>query len=282
MTFGGLSLNIAVVLNAHENSPVFKDTLESVIHYLTDKVLVVVDSKGWDQFSEDNYIKALKLEGFYHNKETMPFRNVALGLMKAWDVWGKTVDWYCLMEYDCLVGSSDVFKHLNEASKLGYWIVGNDHRVEDNRIPFIEDFLKKKLEVHYLLGCCMFHSSAFMESLVKDNFFERLLTFTNFRTETINVINSSTGKQQMVYSLDEFLYPTLAVGYGGKVGEFACWSEDSFWTGNYEHYPMRFRPDLFEQPFPHACIMHPLKEYNNPIRTYHREKRIVESVRIAR
>ena len=269
-------MKIAAVINAHENSPVFNDTLESVIHYLTDKVLVVVDGKGWNQFAEDDSIRALKLEGFYHGKETMPFRNVALGLMKAWETWGASADWYCFLEYDCLVGSSEVLNHLEEAAELGYWIVGNDHRLEEKSLPFLEDLMKRKFEVHYLLGCCMSYSSLFMESLAKDNFFERFLTFTNFRTETINLIDSS-GKPHLVYTLDEFMYPTLAVGYGGKVGEFACWKDDSFWIGNYEHYPMRFRPDLVEEPFPNACIMHPLKDYDNPVRTYHREKRMLDS-----
>jgi hypothetical protein len=266
-----LFLKIAVVVGTHENSPVFRDTLESVLYHLTDKVLVVVDGKGWDQFSQDESIPALKLEGFYHGKSTMPFRNVALGMMKAWEAWGEEVDWYCYLEYDCLVGSSEVLTHLKKATELGYWIVGNDHRVEEKRIPFLEDFMKRRLEIHYLLGCCLFYNSLFMKSLAKDDFFNRFLTFTNFRTETLNLIDSR-GKPHLVFTLDEFLYPTLAVDYGGKIGEFACW-KGSFWTGNYQHYPMRFRPDLTEEPFPHACVMHPVKEYNNPVREYHRKRR---------
>lgn len=262
-------MNIATVVGAHENSDVFRDTIDSVRHYWGSNILVIVDGLSKDNFEE---VPARVLSGFSHGKGSMPFRNVALGLMKAWEAWGKSVDWYCYLEYDCLVGSSEVFEHLEEASKLGYWIVGNDLRIEDKRLPFLEGVMKKKFDVQYLLGCCMFYNSIFMESLAKDDFFEKFLNFTNFRTETINLIDSN-GKPHLVYTLDEFMYPTLAIGYGGKVGEFACW-KDSFWVGNYEYYPMRFRPELgVEDPCEKACVMHPLKEFNNPIRIYHRMKR---------
>lgn len=271
-------MKIATIIHAHENSPVFKDTLDSILHYWTEDVIVVVDGKGWKQFSDDE-IPALKLEGFYHGKGTMPFRNVALGLMKAWETWGSSVDWYCFLEYDCLVGSREVFNHLEEADKIGYWIVGNDHRTEDKKLPFLESVMKREFDVHYLLGCCMFYSLKFMERLASDDFFERFLKFTNFHTESINLIDSA-GKPHMVYTLDEFMYPTLAVGYGGKIGEFACWREkEGLWTGNYEFYPMRFRPDLAEHPYPNACVMHPLKDYENPVRRYHRDIRILDGQR---
>lgn len=268
-------MRIATIINAHENSPVFRDTLDSVIHYLTKDILVVSDGKNWDQF-ENSDLPALKLQGFYHGKDSAPYRNVCMGLMKAGEIWKDMADWYCYMEYDALVGPGSIREHLKMADDLGFWILGNDHRKDNRRIPFFDNFQKKKLGLHYLLGCCVFISRKFMEALQSDNFFGRFLDFTNFHHGSIDFVEEGKNPHP-VYDISEFIYPTLAVHYGGKVGEMACWSGG--WRGNYEFYPMRFRPDLVESPFPYACIMHPLKEHDNPVRAYHREKRTLGSLK---
>jgi hypothetical protein len=265
-----IPLNIAVVLNAHENSPVFRDTLESVLHHWTRDVLVLVDGKGWAQFRDaDLWVPCL--EGFYHGKTRMPYRNVCLGLMKAWEIWGESKNWYCHMEYDCLVGSAGVLEELAVAEREGVWIFGNDHREDPGSIPFLDRFQRRSCALHYLLGCCMFMSREFLSALHGDDFFERFLTHTNFFSGEIP-LERPGGKTDLVFSLDEFLYPTLAVLHGGRVGELACW-EGSGWRGLGSKYPMRFRPDLDEGDYEGACVMHPLKEFDNPVRAYHRRVR---------
>lgn len=261
---------IAVVLNSHENSPVFKDTLESIRLYWTNNVLVVCDGKNWAEFRDDEQLPAFKLEGFFHGKSSSPYRNMCLGLMNAWDLWGDQVDWYVYMEYDCLVSSAETLEHLKSAEDAGIWLLGNDRRVESKSIPFLERLEKTKLDIHYFLGCCLFFNKKFMSELKNRNFFERFLTFTNFH-EDVYFLDKS-GKRHMVYDISEFLYPTLAIHYGGKIQEIACWTDGS-WRGDHEHYPMRFRPDLTEQPFQKACVLHPMKEYDNPVRSHHRQIR---------
>lgn len=263
-------MELAVVLNAHENSPVFKDTLESVRHYWTDNVLVVVDGKNWVQFRDDP-TPAMKLEGFHHDKDSSPYRNMCLGLLKAWEIWGGGAEWYAYMEYDCLVGSSGTLDHLRKADEMGFWILGNDYREDARSIPFLNQFEGSDLRLKYLLGCCLFFSNEFMKHLAERDFFHRFLNFTNFHDRIF--MEDSSGKNHDVYDLSEFMYPTLAVHYGGKVGELACWANTG-WRGNHESYPMRFRPDLSEEPFERACVLHPLKHYENPVRSYHRLKRI--------
>lgn len=263
-------MKIAVVLGAHENSPVYKDTLESIRHYLTNEILVVVDGINWKQFADENSV--LKLEGFLHGKPSAPYRNVALGLMKAWDTWGESADWYCYIEYDCLVGSSEIKNHLRLAAEQGFWMLGNDHRNPGGSIPFLESFLKEKAELHYFLGCCVFFHTKYLRALAQDDFFNKFLNFTNFRTEAITVVDDLS-RPQMVYDLSEFMYPTLAVKYGGKVAELACWKDPS-WVGNYEQYPMRFRPEITtEDHYMAACVMHPVKDIENPVRIFHRKLR---------
>jgi len=262
-------VSLAVVLNSHENSPTFKDTLESVRNYWTDRVLIVVDAKGWSQFSEESSL--FMLEGFHHGKSSAPYRNMCLGLMKAWETWGATADWYCYMEYDCLVGSSITKCHLEEADRKGVWIVGNDYRTDPRSIPFLDGLEKSRLPLHYLLGCCLFFSRTFMSTLAYSDFFGRFLQFTNFRTDDPCFLGSD-GRLERVYDVSEFMYPSLAIKYGGRVAELDCW-EGTRWRNGGENYPMRFRPDLLESNYEGSCVMHPLKSFDSPAREHHRHRR---------
>lgn len=273
-------MKIAVILNAHENSLVFKDTLESVIHYMTDDVLVVVDGFGWEQFEKEK-IPARTLCGLnqgrshIHGSNNSPYRNMALGLMKSWEVWGKSVDWYCYLEYDCLIGSSKIKDHLAEASKNNVWLIGNDLREDDRQIKLINNLIKKDIKLKYLLGCCLFFNSEFISRLSKDNFFTNLLNFSNLHGNSPFFFIKNNKIDEKVYDISEFLYPTLANSYGKNVGEFACWNHDfNCWRGVFQEYPMRFVPDLtLSDPVLNACIMHPIKDFDNPVRHYHRGKR---------
>jgi hypothetical protein len=266
-------MKVATIIHTHKNSNVFKDTFESVNHYLSDWVLIAIDGQSFQDFENENYFK---LCGFNHGLPSAPYRNVCLSLMQAWNTWGESADWYCYMEYDCLIGSSEIFNHLKLAKELDIWILGNDYRISDQSIEIINLITNKNLNLHYLLGCCVFYNSIFLKRLHDENFFERFLHLTNEYPREIN-FNSDGQKKRRVYDLSEFLYPTLAVSYGGKIQELASWDrgyEEVGWKGNFEFYPMRFRPDLLlEDPYQNACVMHPIKNFDNPIREYHRQKR---------
>lgn len=258
---------IAVILSAHENSPTFRDTLESVRRHLSDDVVVLVDG-----FAADEIGGVDKIEGFRHGKSSAPVRNVALGLKGAWERWGGSADWFCYMEYDCLVGSPDIRDHLGMADERGYWMLGNDLRRPEGSLPLLDNFMGKHIPLRYLLGCCWFMSSRFMEELSRRDFFRLFLEYTNFYDPCPSVLENGVGRKLPIHDPSEFIYPSLAVEYGGSVEQLACWNGD--WTGNHEHYPMRFRPDLGgSDPFRQACVMHPLKEFDNPIRNYHRNLR---------
>jgi hypothetical protein len=258
-------MKIATVLNSHENSNVFHDTLDSILTWISNDVLVLVDGANWDQFSKQE-LPVYKIEGLRHECANSPYRNVALGLKSAWDIWQDNVDWYCYTEYDCLFGSSEIVRDLFSADKFGIWCVGNDHRVSDIKFPLLEVMLKTQInQSHYLLGCCVFYKNTFIKKLAEIDFFERFLYLTN-------TFSQGFFPNYNKHDISEHLYPTLAVHFGGKIGQLADWSEkEQKWTGN-PKYPVRFRPDL-EQGWQDACIMHPLKEYDNPVRQYHRKKR---------
>lgn len=260
-------MRIAVILSAHENSPTYRDTLESVKTHLSDDVVVLADGFGAGQFDGVDLI-----EGFRHGKSSAPVRNVALGLMGAWERWGGVADWYCYIEYDCLVGSGEVREHLGMADERGYWMLGNDMRSVDRSMPFLDRLEGGRIPLRYLLGCCWFMSSAFMGELARRRFFTRLLEYTNFFDSETVLLEDASGKGLPAHDPSEFIYPSLAVHYGGTVEQLACW--DGGWSGNYHHYPMRFKPDLSESdPFRDACVMHPVKDPESPLRRFHGERR---------
>lgn len=261
-------MKIATILSAHENSEVYRDTLDSVYKNIGEDVVVLVDGFGWNQFEGE---RVDKIEGFRHGKPNAPYRNMALGLMEAWDRWKSDAEWYCYMEYDCLVGSSEVKEHLKMADDRGFWMLGNDLRRIACTMPFLDRLEEGISGLHYFLGCCQFFSQRFMEKLAERRLFQRLLETTNFFTSD-PVMFDSFGKLQPVYDPSEFIYPTLAVHYGGSVEQLACW-DGSSWTGNFHHYPMRFKPDLSgDDPVHNACVMHPIKEMG-PIRQHYRKRR---------
>ena len=252
-------MSLAVVIGAHENSEVLNDTIQSVRRYLTEDVLVVVDGFGFGSFPSGEGI----VRGFPHGRISAPFRNVALGLKTVRERF--KADWYCYMEYDCLVGGG-IEEHLKSAEEKNWLIFGNDYRRSSLKIPFLNNFAKEELNLHYLLGCCMFFNSYFMEMLERDDFFERFLTYTNFYNHSVRFTDGME-----VYDVSEFLYPSFAVRYGGVVGQLAVWADG--WKGN-TLFPMRFRPDLtIKDPYENSCIMHPVKTFGSPLREFHRRKR---------
>jgi hypothetical protein len=264
-------MRVGVVLSTHENSEIYRDTLESVQRYLSDDVVTLTDGFAWKQFSQT---KSDIIEGFRHGKPSAPVRNVALGMMGAWERWGSDVDWYCYMEYDCLVGSGEILDHLRSADENGYWMLGNDLRTNDFSIGLLDDLAGAPVSLHYLLGCCCFFSRKFMRALTDHDLFGKLLKRTNFFPIDSFMVDGR-GRPFPIHDVSEFIYPSLAVHYGGAIQQFANWNSlSSCWEGNFNHYPMRFTPDLCEQdPVREACIMHPVKSVDGPIRTHYRNKR---------
>ena len=266
-------MNIATVLNVHDDTDCVVDTIESIQKYVGERILVVVDGASWEKWGKNLQISAYKLEGFWHGCNRAPYRNMALGMKQAWQLWGQEIDWICYTEYDCLFGSDEFKEYLKKSAELGAWCVGNDFRQSNLKFPLLERMLKAEFNFSaYLLGCCVFYKSDFIRKLVEIDFFNRFLYLTN---------EFSKGffpgyEEQGGYDLSEHLYPTLATHLGGKVAQLAVWSEASgAWAGEYKKFPFRFRPELeiSENLHEFASILHPVKNYNNAIRIYHRRKR---------
>ena len=267
-------MDIAAIIHTHGQPNVTLDTIDSVRHYMTNKILVVVDDAGWLHFEGLN-IPANKLRGFYHGFYHAPYRNVTLALLAAAQHF-PNVDWYCYLEYDALVGSTAFKSDLELAAKANVWLLGNDYREHEEKkvqFPLIELILKEKInEIVYLLGAVLFYHRKFIDKCMSTGFFEKLLYYTNdFRNGFF-----PDYKGKAAWDLMEHVMPTLAKHWGGEVRQFAKWGQHSgLWSGNARRYPIRWQPELFlvEHEYLQAAIMHPLKSLDHPVRVFHRNKR---------
>jgi len=260
-------MQIAAVLHVHENTDLVLDTLESIQTWVTDDILAVVDGKYWRRWGRKINLPAYKLEGFKHGHFVASYRNHILGMMQAAQLW-PNADWYLHTEYDTLFASDSFKTDVEEAGKQGAWCVGCDHRKDTHlKLPLLESMLKTNIDTcHYLIGCCHFYKSDFIKKLLEINFFNNFLHLTNCFS-----VGEFPGYEG--YCLMEHLFPTLAVLFGGKIKELAHWNE-TIGGGQYKKYPVRFRPVLtWKENYPEAAILHPLKDFPNPIREYHKRKR---------
>lgn len=258
-------MEISIVLNAHRDTELLKDTVDAIRTYCTNQILVVVDGTHWD-WTKDLTVPASYLKGFPHNTFRSPYRNVAYGLMSALKKWPDS-DWYCYCENDVLFASKEFSSDLAAADRENIWCLGTNVRIGEVKIPYLERILGLSFQKSfYVLGCCMFLSGKFVRRLHRDDFFKKLLTYTNgFENGFFPGYDG--------YDLSEHMYPTLADYYGGGVAQFSTWySKWEKWDGDYRKYPIRWKPEISEC-YPETSILHPLKTVNHPIRQILREKR---------
>lgn len=264
-------MNISAVLNVHSKPDVVFDTIDSIQTYMTRDVLMIVD--GASHAFDDIAVPIPMIKGLYHNVAKSPFRNMALGLMSLADA-NPNSDWYCYVEYDCLVTSPRFMANLAKADELGVWMLGNDGHVDDMRMPLIDSLIGERLRgSYYLIGACQFFSKHFMKKLLEINFFERFLNLSNG-------LSDGLFPHYAGYDINEHMYPTLCRHFGGPIGVFATYDyTKEKWHGSYEIFPIRWKPELDPETenFEKASIIHPVKNFNHPIREYHR--RIRDAIR---
>jgi len=266
-------MKIATLLSVHDDPKLVLDTLDSVLHYMTDDVLVLVD--GASDVFDNIDMPVHRMKGFKHGVPRSPYRNVALGLKTIRGMYPDH-DWYCYMEYDCLVTSIRFKYNLEIADDRDIWMLGADGHIDDKAIPLVESMLGQPFRSsYYLLGACQFFSKWFMEKLEQFNFFDRFLAATNDCTG--GFMPGYGG-----YDVSEHLYPSLCRQFGGNIGVLATWdSVEERWHGGHKVFPIRWKPDLDAETenYKDASIMHPLKDYDHPIRKFHRKARYVSKIK---
>lgn len=259
---------ITTVLNVHDDVDCALDTIDSIKKYVGGNILVIVDGVHWKKWEKVN-VPAHKMCGFQHGCAKSPYRNVALGIKSAWDLWGSQSKWICYTEYDVLFTSDFFKKNLEAAEEMGVWMLGNDGHIDDKEMPLVESMIKEKFKsYYYLLGCCQFFSCEFMKKLDEIDFFDKFLNLTNQFTQGYMPGYSGC-------DISEHMYPSLCRHFGGNVGVFASYDEMGQWHGHYRYFPMRWRPNInFEtENFEESSIMHPIKDISDPLRVHHRKIR---------
>lgn len=254
-------MDIAVILNAHENSLLVQDTIESIKTNVSDKILMITDYLAWD-WAESFKTDVLKMRTHPHGPVPGPYRNIIMGLQQAAETWD--CDWYCYTEYDVLFGSDKFKETLNKNQDV--WCLGNDLRSYNLKLSLLEYIVKEKInETKYLLGCCVFLHRNFIKKLQEIDFFDRFLFFTNpFRKGFF--------PQFKGYDFTEHLLPTLANQWG-TVKQFAVWDDSlNMWYGDFKKFPMRWKPTI-GSGYEDASIIHPVKKFDDPARKYFRSKR---------
>jgi hypothetical protein len=263
-------MKIAITLSAHKNTEIVNDTIEALNTYVTNDIAIIIDGSCWENWGKKAELNAHKIQGFNHNYPKAPYRNYTYGLFKTYELF-PNADWYAYSEYDVLFTSSEFKKELENADKQNIWCIGNDLRNYNFNLPYFEKIIGSKIkEYKYLLGCCVFFSKKFMQKMLSENLFEKILMATNeFEKGYFPDYEEQGG-----YDFGEILYPTMANYYGGGVTQFAVWNQYlEQWNGNFKKYPMRWKPELnWDDNFPEACILHPIKE-SCELRMYHKSKR---------
>lgn len=256
-------MKIAATMNVHAYPKLVTDTLESIKLWMTDRIHITVDAAGWDYFSDFDFDGIKPQIGVYHNFWKSPHRNVCLALKRVYEAW-PNMQWYCYIEYDCLVTSNFFIEDLNSAWKRGVWILANDHRTANVALP--PEMLKitniPVTPIHTVLGCCVFYRCDFLKRLHQERFFDRFIDLTE-------PFDPGVFPDFHDHAFEETLFPSLAVHYGGKVEELAAWK--GRWRGRAERFPMRCPNAITAGEIsPAASIIHPLKSYDDPIRDHFR------------
>jgi hypothetical protein len=163
-------MNIVTILNAHENDACVLDTIDSIRAYVGERIMLLTDGLKWS-WAEALEAPVYKLKGFKHGANKAPYRNIALALQNALDLWD--FDWLCYTEYDALFGSDRYRKNLELADQRDVWMLGNDGHVDAQPIPLVESMCGLEVKhSYYLLGCCQFFSRKFLNILLGAGFFQ--------------------------------------------------------------------------------------------------------------
>lgn len=274
-------MEIITILSAHKDTELVQNTINSIIEHVGNNVLTVIDGAAWNNWGKDAELTTHKLQGFYHNHTSSPYKNVALGLMTAAKEYNNA-DWFCYTEYDTYF-VSNLFKNSLSLLDDNIWCAGNDLRsatgpfVSNYRMPTNINWLEPinklanvKIKYNkYLLGCCVFYRSELIYHLNDINFFEKFINFTHVFEKGY----FPGYKEYGGYDLSEHLYPTITHALGKKNYQFAKWNGKS-WSGNYKNFTMRWQPEILESElYKEASIFHPIKSINHPARRIYDNRR---------
>jgi len=243
----------ACLINTHANLPLTEDTADSVKYWMTPNILILVDGLGWDQFENKTNYQILK--GFNHGYPCSPYRNILHGLTEIYKMYPK-VRWYCYLESDCLIANDRFKKDLINSKFIG----GLEYRYDYSlNLPLLDEIVKDSVNKHHhLLGCVLFMSHTFVETLMSEDIPNKIINAT--ADLPVGTFPDFHG-----LAFEETLFPSLSAYY----------AEDSvFSLGEWSKYNVRWCPEITEKEVTaSATIIHPIKNINSKIRQHYRKFR---------
>ncbi len=250
-------MNIATLLNVYAHPELVLDTVDSILTYVGNDILIVADAAGWDKFKGVKWPAGVDIiKGEVHSSHKSPHRNTTIGLREMYPRFPKA-DWYCFSESDCLFVSDRFKSDLNK----NYAVLANDVRINDLDSDMVEfnEMVGHPVKTQVMvLGALLFYNKWVIKNLYESKMFDRVLEFTkDFPRGEFPHFDS--------WSFEEILYPTLAVDMGGTAKELGLWRSCNVWSNI--KYLMRFRPEITMSELTSA-ILHPLKSYPSKVRTF--------------
>lgn len=253
-------MKIATLINCHGDSDLLNDTVESIIEYVSNDYLVLVDGFNWENWGRNLKIKN-KIKGLNHgniqktfsktiessnlyqsqiNIIKAPYKNLIFGISQIYDKFPNQ-DWYCYAEPDVLF-CSDKFKE-----DLKGWCCGFDLRYYNYHLPLFKSLTKFDFKHYcYFIGCCVFYHKNFVKKLKEINMFETIINWTScFDNGFFPDYSEQNG-----YDFGEILMPSMANYLGGEIIELK----------NDEKYIVRFKPEIENCDLSKISIVHPSKD----------------------
>jgi len=260
-------MKIAVFMVAYNEVQLVLDHIDAIKMWITEDITLVVDAAGWDNFKDFTYPGVNVVQGYYHGHSKSPYKNVTLALKTSRESF-PDADWYWYIEPDVLVTSNTYKKELQELSHN--WLLGVDYRrLSGCKLTNLTDMIgvEPQNNFHNMLGCSMTFNKCYLEKLEELDFFTKFL-------EYCEDLGGPRFPNFTAYAFEETLFPSMAIWLGGGVHGLATsqnWGKPS---GLHAKYHLRFCGQILpEYLSPSVCMVHPLKEYDHPIRVFYRQQR---------
>ena len=257
--------SLAIVLNVHANPLLVADTLDSIKKWATDKIVVIVDKKGWQNFTNFKHHDTEIMCGVFHGAGRSPYKNLAIGLSRLYEKWPDQ-DWYGYIEFDVVFLSSFFKNDLAQFADKGCVAAGFEHRYKPNSTShwlvreIMSSHTEEEIDCHKMLGAVMFYTNDCVRSLVKADFYEELL-------ERTKDYKGAKFPNFHDYAVEEIIFPSAASIFG-PLGNF-----DKLYR-NRTIYPVRFCPTVrLEEISSGTSIIHPSKKLVDPVRLRAKELR---------
>ena len=257
-------MEIATILNVHNNPELTRDTIDSVRAWCTRKIVLVIDKAGWENYEGFTHPDTVVVCGVYHGVSRSPYKNIAIGLMKAYELWPR-VSWYNYIEYDFLY-LNDHFKNSLKAGR-NYSLIGINYETHHhvNNHWMTKDAFRgtgysgPELVCRKMLGALMYFSNKCMKGLADIDYFNYILEHTKtFKGDAFPHFTD--------YAVEEILYTTAATAFGELI--------DIRELDPTQHFAVRWGDAIEPNEIkPHTTAVHPSKSLDCPIRQHYARSR---------